>query len=320
MSVLTSADRFKRALAANDLRAIKRLTDTYAMMYQRLQARLQDIMEGSPTRARIIALSKQIEEELARYSNYALPEITRIGRDGVTYGIRDMNALLTESLPAGIRVNFNKLPVDAIIQALGFLSPDGELYKRIEGLSGYYAPRIKDELIAGIGTGANPETTAKLIYRKFEGMMGMTLTDVIRQTRTVQLYSYREASRASMIANQDVVEGWVWYAEIGDPDTCLSCIAMHGTVHGLDETLDDHHNGRCAMLPMLIGEDNPVEVNGADWLTGQPEATQREIMGAGKYEAWQEGKFGIEQLSVQRDDPVYGTMRGEASLKDLIGQ
>jgi hypothetical protein len=41
-------------------------------------------------------------------------------------------------------------------------------------------------------------------------------------------------------------------------------------------------------------------------------------MGPGKYDAWQNGKINLEQLTTERADEVYGPMRGETSLKQLL--
>jgi hypothetical protein len=43
-------------------------------------------------------------------------------------------------------------------------------------------------------------------------------------------------------------------------------------------------------------------------------------MGATKFEAWKEGKFEFGNLSSTHTDDVYGEMRGETPLKDLIGE
>ena len=139
-------------------------------------------------------------------------------------------------------------------------------------------------------------------------------------TRTVQLYSYREATRANYIANSDVVEGWIWHADLS-PTTCAECIAMHGTFHANDETLNDHHNGRCSMIPVVKGFDRITEEGaGEAWFNAQPESVQRDMLGPGKYEAWKEGQFDFSQLVSTQNDPVYGEMRVEATLKELLGE
>jgi hypothetical protein len=137
--------------------------------------------------------------------------------------------------------------------------------------------------------------------------------------RTVQLWGYREASRASYIANPEVVTGWIWYAAL-DTETCGACIAMHGTRHSADEVLDDHYNGRCSMIPITITNPNPDIESGLEWFGKLDEDKQREILGDSKYEAWKDGKFDLDQLTHQKDEPVYGTMRVERSLKSLLGE
>jgi hypothetical protein len=72
------------------------------------------------------------------------------------------------------------------------------------------------------------------------------------------------------------------------------------------------------MLPYT--GDIPIQETGEDWFNKQDEATQKQIMGDAKYEAWKEGKFEFGQLSSEHTDDVYGLMRGETPLKDLIGK
>ena len=105
-----------------------------------------------------------------------------------------------------------------------------------------------------------------------------------------------------------------------DTSTCASCVVMHGTFHTLDETLDDHYNGRCAMLPVVKGFPRVLEEGaGEAWFREQPEATQRGILGPGRLDAWNNELFEFSRLSNQVNDDVYGTMRVEAALRDLIG-
>jgi hypothetical protein len=169
-------------------------------------------------------------------------------------------------------------------------------------------------MIEGIGLGYNPRKIASIIV----DALGQALTDTLRTVRTANLWAYREANRATYIANQQYLAGWVWHANLNDDRTCMSCIAMHGTVHPLDEPLDDHHNGRCAPIPLVIGRENPVE-SGVDWFENLSEAEQRSRMGAKFFEAWQDGKFKLADMPGQYDDDVYGQMRRSRTLQDLLG-
>jgi len=142
----------------------------------------------------------------------------------------------------------------------------------------------------------------------------------MRMMRTVQIYSYRDASHLNYQNNRDVVDGWIWYAKL-DGLTCMSCVAMHGTFHSVDERLNDHHNGRCVAVPVTRLSDPFIkEGDGKSWFEQQPEGMQKKMMGAGKYDAWKAGKFDISQLSKEQNNDVFGLMRSETPLKDLIGE
>jgi hypothetical protein len=149
---------------------------------------------------------------------------------------------------------------------------------------------------------------------------GMGLTDAMRMTRTAQLYSSRQAAREVNLANADLLQGLVWCTELGDGRACGSCVAQHGQVYPVDAICDDHHNGRCALLPWVKGADNPIDQTGEDWFKAQPEMVQRDILGPGKLEAYNQGKFEFSQLSKPYEDEVFGTMQREATLKELVGE
>ncbi len=108
---------------------------------------------------------------------------------------------------------------------------------------------------------------------------------------------------------------------------------MHGTEHSLDETLDEHPNGRCSMIPKTkswadilgplgidtsdIPDTSPDIQSGSDWFDGQSEATQRAILGP-KYEAWSNGDFTLDDVVGHASDPVWGSSIYEKPLKELV--
>jgi hypothetical protein len=150
----------------------------------------------------------------------------------------------------------------------------------------------------------------------------------ITTARTASLWSYRAATHANYLTNSDVVQGWYWYAFLGDGRACMSCVAKHGSFHPVTEVLADHHRGRCTAIPATVsyaalgidGIDEPkLEIeSGEAWFRKQPSEAQRQMMGKGKYAAWKEGKFDFQDLSVPYQDDVYGTMIREATLAELI--
>lgn len=324
-TVLDAAARFAAALDRQDAAAAARLVDAYGRLFLRLQgnidALLLEIVGGSVTyeqamnSRRYKALMRQVMEELNKFQALTENEVATAANYGVTAGGNDGAALMSYAATGGPGVagQFNRLPVDAIKRMVGFLDEGGPLYARIGQLAPATAEAIKQALIDGIGLGYNPRKIAAQIT----SALGMGLTDALRLTRTAQIYAYREANRATYLANSDILQGWVWFAHLGDERTCMSCIAMHGTVHPLTEPLNDHHNGRCAEIPLLIGQDNPVG-NGMDWFDSLPPLKQERMMGPGKYQAYQAGRFGLQDLPGTYQNDVYGTMRREKTLKELL--
>ncbi len=324
--VIELAERFRKAVEKRDAAALTDLIETYQSIYEKLQDKITLLTDKISTMPKLTEKSlreldrfkellRQVSAELESYQNYVGIQIRKLATEEITAGMSDAKRLVRAlgGDPA-IVAQWNNINPEVIKTLLGFLQEDGALYQRLSQLAPYTVERIKRALLDNIGIGKNPKAIAKIIERE----MGMALTDALRMTRTVQIYTYREANRASYIANSDVVEGWYWMSALDD-ESCTSCIAMHGTFHTLDETLDDHHNGLCAMLPAVIGAKSPLDKTGEEWFKELPESKQREYMGDAKYDAWKDGKFEFSTLSKQHDDDVYGTMRGETPLKELIG-
>ena len=211
------------------------------------------------------------------------------------------------------------IPPDRMDILKQYIMPDGELMKSIAKWAPNAVEQIRQALIEGVQLGQSPRTIAALMRKAY----GVNLTDALRMTRTTQIWSYREATRANYLANSDVFKGWIWWAHLDDR-TCMSCVAQHGSVHPLSEPLDDHYNGRCTMLPYPMGleviDSLGRERMGDAWFTKLNEAQQRKQMGVGMFDAWKAGKVSILQLSKQVPNDIFGTMHVETALKDLINE
>lgn len=174
---------------------------------------------------------------------------------------------------------------------------------------------MKHHLTVGVSLGTNPrDVTAKrmvdAVQGEFEG--GLARAQVI--ARTEQLDAYRAAAKASDRAMSDILDCWIWHAELGSR-TCASCIHMHGTRHPMDEDGPiDHHQGRCTRLPVTktwaelgfegITEPDPHLTpkagDGVRWLQSQPAATQEKILGPKRYDAWRDGRYPPDDWSVRK--------------------
>jgi hypothetical protein len=268
----------------------------------------------SPTNGQVMRLAQYknlisaLESELTKYSAYVEVEIRNTSMASVEMAVKQTESFLKAAGYAMPR----SLPTNAIYSMLGFLQEDSPLWERLGRLAGTNAQKVANALLEAVAFGYNPAKTARL----FENVMGGGLTDAMRMTRTAQLYASREANRAMYVANEDVVEGWVWWSSL-DSDTCMACAVEHGTVHSNDESMDSHYNCRCTSIPVVKGYNDQVQT-GADWFKGLDEKQQRDMMGNSAFDAWKDGKFELSDMATRRHDDVYGEMLARTPLQDLI--
>lgn len=325
-NVIDAVKKYRKELERQDKEALNRLIDSYRSLFGRLSDKIdllameienagEDVTLGQITRmGRYKSLLAQSAEELNKYQVLLENEVEQAARFGINLGARHSRELMSLGITGNTRLagTFNRLQPETIQTLLGFLAPDSRLYERIKELSPNTIDTVIETLKQGVGLGYNP----KKIAREIGNAYGQGLTDAMRMTRTVQLYSYREASRAIYAANDDILDGWIWHAEL-DADTCMSCVAMHGTIHPIDEVLDDHHNGRCAMVPIVKGFDIEVQ-SGESWFNNLSDGEQSKMMGKKYYAAYKDGKFGLSDLSKENENDVFGLMRTVTPLKDLL--
>jgi hypothetical protein len=340
--VLDAAERFRRAALAREREAATRLVQAYGRVYRNLEAQQagleqaltaiqgahQEVSRGQAARLGAVrSLLAQTTEELARWASYADTEVATAAQREILAGLTDSRGMvqayfINPRTQAAIGAGFDMLPAEQVETMLGFLGPDSPLHASLgQGFSDAVVRQLEESLVDGIALGYNPRKVAREMVRRG---LGVGLNWALTTARTAQLYAYREATRANYMANSDIVSGWVWYAELDDR-VCLSCVAQHGGRHGVDEVLNDHHNGRCTALPEVplakrLGLSLPEVTPGADWFAGLPLAEQARRMGPGMFDAWRAGEFRFGELSVAYDDPVYGDMLREASLVGLLGE
>ena len=306
-------------LLAKDTQNLEAVSAAYAAMYDRLQGDIDALtlvieQLENPTAAQIKALPqykrlvKNSTAELDKFSAYLETAIGTAVAGAIGLGLEHSKGLIG----AVTGKTFTGLERGVMPQLLKYLDPDGPLYKRLKELTGSTVDRVVQTILDGVLSGFNPRKIAAMIGDAFGG----GLTDALRNTRTVQLYSYRDSARANYMASDGIVTGWVWFAEL-DADVCMSCVAMHGTIHDLSETLDDHYNGRCAAIPYIEGMTGDVG-SGQEWFDSLSDEEQAAMMGQEKHDHYKAGDFEFEKLSKQFENDVYGLMRSEASLKDLL--
>jgi SPP1 gp7 family putative phage head morphogenesis protein len=327
--------RFRGELLRQERQTASEMVRVYGAAWQRLQDRLVDIRRdladvANPTihqvnqLVRVQALRRQVARELITFADTA---------EGATFGLQrqavDMAqvhaAALTEMAmgPGGVSLQLNRLNNRVIEQLVGFASDGSPLRDLFAEIGRGVPDAVVDTLATGMASGLHPRVIARLLRRQF----GTGLSRALVISRTETMRAYREATRQGYIANRDIVTGWVWIAS-QSIRTCASCWAMHGTLHTLEETLDDHPNGRCAMAPRTrswreLGIDvpdlRPTVESGAAIFARLPEADKRHILGPAALEAYQSGTVKLTDFVGRREDPRWGTMRYRRSLKEILG-
>lgn len=239
-------------------------------------------------------------------------------RTGVQSGAELLNA-------GGVGIQFNQPLVQAIEASIDYV--DSPAFQSAVGRLGvYHADQVGDLIIAGIAQGRNPREIAALVSDYFVNRRS-PLNDAYNLVQTTHVYSARRGVQE--VFRETGVEQWVWSANIGSPRTCRACVAMHGTRHPVDEVLNDHHRGRCAMVPVtptwaqlgFAGGVDPVIEPGVEWFNRQPADVQREVIGNNAlFEAIQRGEvqFSPETIVGTYENDIFGEMRRARSYREIV--
>ena len=272
--VLTEWERLRAAADNADGDVLERLARVYAAGYRDISPAVNaliekmesDLKSGAITAAQVRnsaafrALLRDIRRELDDFSAYLRTEIKANATDATTRGALDGHSLIVAAVAAALGVKPKDVHADVIIPVNApdtldflqdYLNPDGPLFERIATLSQYWEQQIADGILENVSKGWNPRKIGEWITDEY----GLGLTDSLRMTRTVQLYSYRQSNNAAQIANADLLQGVVWCAELDDR-VCMSCVSMHGRVFPVGTVANDHHNGRAEMPGNVILSDD----------------------------------------------------------------
>lgn len=327
----TIVKRHRRELLRLERAGASEMVRAYGEIWQRLKVEIERLveryMEASAINAeigvswvfefnRLQNLQRQVEEELRHFAAFAESRIVAGQREAVDAAGQHLAEILMTSTGPGVHVRWDRLPAEAVSDLVGFTRRGSPLRALLDELGPEASAAVRDGLIQGLALGHNPRKVARAI----RGKLGGNLVRALRIARTEQLRSYREATRRNYEANSDIIAGWRWLAA-KQPRTCAMCLAMDGSFHTLKEHLDDHPNGRCAMVPVLKGEEKkgPQWETGSDWLARQPVETQRRILGNAGAEAYKAGAVKLTDYVGQKRSREWGSTRYAKSLASILG-
>lgn len=322
--VETVTNRFRRQLAQEDRAVAHNIIQRYQRLWQQTRRRLNEVvrevvrLQGQGqrlNRAQIAQLAafQQLEAELrqrlALMSSETGQEIRQLQQVAVDLGSRYTTAVVREQ-----DKDASLTPFLGAAVALGFL-PNGQ---PVETLFDPLADKTVDKTLDILAMGALLGWTLRAIVGLIrDDGFGAGLSHTMRVARTEGQRPYRQVIQQIFVLNDETLAGWYWMSQ-ADSHTCASCWAMHGTYHTFDEELDDHPNGRCVPMPAVRGVGLNV-ATGSQRFAALSTTQQLEILGPAKLEAYQAGKIQLSDLVHRQHNPIWGSVRREASLKQALG-
>ena len=232
---------------------------------------------------------------------------------------------LSDSQLAALGVRWNSADPATINQLVGFVeNPAWEA--RLAQYGDDVVNAVRDRAITGVANGWGPVRIANAITRHIQGLpssegvrrvAGISEAQAQNMMRTLQMQSFRSAQSLNRMQNAAILSGHIRIAALDDR-TCLACISEHGTRLAINEPVTDHNQGRCTSIPEVNGRHRTI-ASGQEWWNGRSEAQQIAQAGPANYRALQSGAMILPDFVSTYEDPVFGTMLRESSLRGALG-
>jgi len=319
----------RAAQLAADEAAARELARRYGVAWARVKADLERLT-GQIAAARLAGetvdeawlirhgvlerLERRVLTETQVYVDFAEGRITADQARAFAAGHADAFALVNATTPTAF------LPLQAIVARTTVGAPLRSLLERIAPDA---AQAAADMLVEAVVAGTGPRETARALRDTLQAPLWRTL----RIARTETIGAYRDGAIDTYKANRDVLEGWVWIAQLSTR-TCAACWALHGTVHPVDEMFASHPNCRCSPAPRTrswadlgfpgVPETRLDVTPGAERFAALPSSSKLRILGPGKLAAYEDGSIALDDLVQNTLSPVWGPGIRERSLRDAL--
>ncbi len=202
-----------------------------------------------------------------------------------------------------VGLSFNVLSTRATANIVALARAGRPLAALLEPMYGAAADGIIRELITGIALGKGPREIARRMAR--DG-----LTDALNHLLLVSRDQYNRAARTAAFQRYEdsgVVRGYTRRCARQAGRTCIACIALDGKFYPLSVPFFAHPQCRCTAIPAVRGVDMQSRLgSGQSWFEGLSKDQQVATMGAGRWQAWQDGALPWDKMVVYRDHPVWG--------------
>lgn len=303
--------------------ATKRLVQAWARAYVLIQRDLIDAAEVaaalgplSPEDFRVGRLGRAMDaaastlDSLATFSGVTVnaqvrPAVQASAQAQAAYVLRRSR---------GMSIAFNALDegaLDAIVRRT-----TQRIASNVVTLSRDAQRSLRDELVRGVSRGTGAREVGRLMQVNTRGIFGGGLTRAVTIARTEVLDASREGARRTYTANGGLLDGWVWSSAL-DRRTCPACWAMHGKTFPTDYVHEGHQQCRCAMVPLLAGEDADEVIPQAErTFRNLPREQQVAIMGPGRMTYLDNGGA-FDALAQRRENPAWRASRVPTPVRAL---
>lgn len=331
--VVRQANEFRAALLRREAEQMQAMAVRWLQVERNLQQSITDVLNEIERRQqageqfgrysgpyvrleRYRELLHQVRSELVKFGAYTEAQVNQGIADHVALGVEHSStAIATAAGGLELVGQFNRLSVPATESMVGVLQANAPVGQLLADAWPQAAVRMTEALTNGVALGWNPRKTARAMR---EGLQASALQRALTIARTEQLRAYRTATQENYRAS-GVVKAYKRLAA-KSVRTCIACLMADGRIYALEESFEEHPRGRCTLVPVLIGQDEPEWEMGRTWFERQPEATQRQILGPAAFDAWKAGAVRLEDLVERHEHPVWGGSLGVKSLKRAIGE
>ena len=313
--IIDLAEQFRANIVASEDAVLMQMARSWLEVESRLTAQLSALVAevqaspNPPTPAqlrnmrRYRELLRQVASELSNYAGLVESSTENRTLQAATLGWEHANVLQSTAISTipGVAVQFDRLPVPATEYLTAFTQTGSPLQATLLDASGAGVDAMARELIAGLALGRNPKDIARRAMRQglgqsFTRMQTIARTEVLRSYRAATLDNYRQSR---------VTRG---YRRVASKSvrTCIACLAVDGREYALDVPFEEHPNGRCLAIPVIIGRPYRDILTGPEWFDTQDNATQLQMMGPERHELWKSGRVTWDNLAYLHENETWG--------------
>jgi hypothetical protein len=220
-----------------------------------------------------------------------------------------MTAVSAGILPPQVK----RLPYDSLETLIGRLKSEVFYSHMLKTLDFDAITKMDEALASGLALGE----PLRGIARRVSESAGIALSRAMTITRTEIIEARRLATHAQFLESAEVLNGWKRMAN--KKSACMACLMLDGKIYPVTQSLDDHPNGQCTAVPLVKGVPEPMWQTGEEYFLGLSPEQQKERMGAGKFEAWQDGQFELGELVTWRRNRDWGDIPEVTPLWKLQG-